>query len=64
MSLVASFFFHPSPPLVAVGARLKANFGFMFSFTGRTLFILFCGTIAFALSHWLGYIFGSLTFRE
>lgn len=47
-----------------MGARLKANFGFMFSFTGRSLFILFCGTIAFALNHWLGYLFGALTFRE
>ena len=41
--------------------RLQRNFGFMFSFTGRTLFIVFCGSMAFAMGNTLAYVVGSLT---
>ena len=41
--------------------RLQRNFGFMFSFLGRTLFIVFCGSMAFAMGNWLGYVVGALT---
>lgn len=41
--------------------KFKRNFGFMFSFYGRTIFILFCSTMLFALNAWLGYLAGSLT---
>ena len=41
--------------------KLQRNFGFMFSFSGRTLFIMFCGSMAFAMGNWLGYIIGALT---
>jgi len=41
--------------------RLQRNFGFMFSFTGRTLFIVFCGSMAFAMGNWLSYVVGALT---
>lgn len=44
--------------------KFKKNFGFMFSFIGRTLFILFCATMCFALAAWLGYLAGSITARE
>jgi len=40
---------------------LQRNFGFMFSFAGRTFFIVFCGSMAFAMGNWLGYLVGSLT---
>jgi hypothetical protein len=33
----------------------------MFSFTGRTLFIVFCGSMAFAMGNTLAYVVGSLT---
>ena len=41
----------PSPTLCSnlgsesLRRRMVANFGFMFSFTGRTVFILFCATV-------------------
>jgi hypothetical protein len=45
-----------------VAPRIQRNFGFMFSFIGRTLFIIFCGTMACAIGYWLGYIMGTATF--
>ena len=44
--------------------KFKANFGFMFSFIGRTVFILFCSTLCFAMGGALGYIAGAATARE
>ena len=43
--------------------KFKANFGFMFSFAGRTIFILFCATLCFALNGVFGWISGSATAR-
>jgi hypothetical protein len=51
------------PPSSAVAPKFKKNFGFMFSFLGRTFFIIFSGTMALAMSNWLGYVLGGLTFR-
>lgn len=50
------------PCSLAVAPRLRRNFGFMFSFVGRALFIIFCATMTFAMNNWLGYVVGSLTF--
>lgn len=33
----------------------------MFSFVGRTIFIVFCATMAFAMANWLGYLIGAIT---
>ena len=33
----------------------------MFSFTGRTLFIIFCGSMAFAMGNTLAYVVGAAT---
>ena len=33
----------------------------MYSFTGRSLFIFFAGTMTYALNNWLSWITGSLT---
>jgi COPI associated protein len=41
--------------------KFRKNFGFMFSFAGRTIFIIFCATMLFALNAWLGYLAGALT---
>jgi hypothetical protein len=41
--------------------KFRRNFGFMFSFIGRTVFILFCATMLFALNAWLGYLSGCVT---
>lgn len=41
--------------------RFKRNFGFLFSFIGRTVFIIFCATMCFALNAWLGYLAGAVT---
>lgn len=41
--------------------RFKANFGFMFSFLGRTLFILFCATLLYSLNYIAGWIVGTFT---
>lgn len=41
--------------------KLRRNFGFMFSFYGRTFFILFCATMLFALNVWLGWLMGVIT---
>lgn len=45
-----------------VGPRIQRNFGFMFTFTGRTLFLIFCGTMALAMGNALGYVMGAATF--
>jgi hypothetical protein len=34
----------------------------MFSFVGRTLFIIFAGTMALSMGQWLAYAVGALTF--
>ena len=54
----------PPPSSRAVAPKLRANFGFMFSFTGRTLFILFCATVLFALNNLLSQIVGAVTVCE
>lgn len=48
----------------AVAPKFHRNFGFMFSFVGRSLFIVFCGTMAFAMANWLGYVVGAGTLCE
>lgn len=40
---------------------IKRNFGFLFSFVGRAIFILFCATLCYAFNNWLGWIVGSVT---
>ena len=44
--------------------KFRRNFGFMFSFIGRTVFLLFCATMCFALAVWLGYLIGAITCCE
>lgn len=34
----------------------------MFSFVGRTLFIIFAGTMALSMGQWLAYTIGAITF--
>ncbi len=41
--------------------KFQRNFGFMYSFLGRSFFIFFAGTMAYALNNWLSWITGSLT---
>lgn len=45
----------------ALRKRLIRYFGFMFSFAGRTIFILFCATVICALSNVLAYIICAVT---
>lgn len=54
---------HPAVLIPAVAPRFRGNFGFMFSFTGRTVFIIFCGTMLLALDMWLGWLVGIITIR-
>lgn len=44
-----------------VAPKFRRNFGFIFSFVGRTVFLLFCSTMLFALAVWLGYLIGAVT---
>jgi hypothetical protein len=44
-----------------VAPRFQRNFGFMYSFLGRTAFIIFAGTMTMALGQWLAYVVGALT---
>lgn len=44
-----------------IEVRLRREFGFLYSFVGRTLFILFAGTMCLSLAVTLGYILGIAT---
>lgn len=41
--------------------RLRRNFGFLFTYKGRCLFVLFAATMTMALANWIGYLVGSVT---
>ncbi len=41
--------------------KFQKYFGFMYSFTGRSLFIFFAGTMTYALANWLSWITGTIT---
>jgi len=41
--------------------QIRAGFGFMFTVTGRSIFIFFTATVCLALGYWLGYIVAALT---
>ena len=45
----------------ALAPRFQRNFGFMYSFAGRSAFIIFSGTMVFAMNQVLAWIVGSLT---
>lgn len=45
----------------AMDKWIRTRFGFMFSFVGRALFILFSASIMFATATWVGYLVGGLT---
>jgi hypothetical protein len=47
--------------LAAVRVKLRKNFGFLFSFAGRTLFLVFTATISMASGWTWGYILGVIT---
>ena len=51
----------PSPSYT-VTPKLRRNFGFVFSFTGRAIFIMFCGTLLLATGNNLAYAVGAVTF--
>lgn len=42
--------------------KFRRNFGFMFSYAGRTVFIIFSGTMLFAMNYWIAFIVGAVTF--
>jgi len=48
-------------PPPAVAPKFQRNFGFMYSFSGRSLFIVFAGSMVYAMNNWLAWIVGSLT---
>ena len=64
--------FHRSPRTLTfpirysttVAPKLRRNFGFIFSFFGRAMFIMFCGTLLLATGNWIGYLVGGITFGE
>lgn len=41
--------------------RFRRLFGFMYSFWGRTLFLVFCGTLNFGIDYWVCILVGVLT---
>ena len=45
----------------ALAPKFQRNFGFMYSFTGRSLFIIFAGSMVFAMNQVLGWIVGGFT---
>jgi hypothetical protein len=47
--------------LAAVAPKFQKNFGFMYSYVGRSLFIFFAATMTYALYNWLSWITGTLT---
>jgi COPI associated protein len=47
--------------ILGIAPKLRKNFGFVFSFWGRAVFIVFCGSMVMALSYWLAYIIGGVT---
>ena len=44
-----------------VQPRIQNNFGFLFTFIGRAIFILFAATMAMAMASWITYITGGVT---
>lgn len=44
-----------------LSSRFKRNFGFMFSYLGRTGFIVFSGTMALSMANIPGYLVGAAT---
>lgn len=40
---------------------IASRFGFLYSYIGRSCFIMFAATINFALNTWIGYLVGALT---
>lgn len=44
-----------------VDKLIRKMFGFLYSFCGRTIFILFAASINFAMDSWVGYVIGSAT---
>jgi hypothetical protein len=45
----------------ALAPRFQRNFGFMYSFSGRTFFIIFAGTMVFAMNLPVAWVVGALT---
>lgn len=41
--------------------KFRRNFGFMFSFIGRAIFIVFSATMLFAMDYWIAFIVGGVT---